>query len=340
MQELDTLKALEDPAQGWMIGWLAQLVRNRLTCLDQTRAEPMLGQAVDQQAEDHNQAQCHDALGLLEEHRGRQKQGVFEEAKATFNPSLRFVRGNHLLVAEAFGVQDIGADNEAGRTQSLHLDPLLVDGQRHLDLPLGRHRCGALPRATRLGVRGVRHHLGLHLEPGGAAAQFLLKGSAGIGFHSENAHLRGATPSASTSARQPRLCAGGWLWRSIGLSGCAPMTPDEFLPVRQCNLLAPPGHLPIFPRLPAHIGPGPGSFAPPPTFQGHGFTTGPGCIQLPHIGAAVDAAIGDVDPLLFALRCPQLLGEGLNGRKQRALVTAVAIQRAQKHRDIALLGGA
>ena len=39
MQELDALKALEDPAQGSMIGWFAQLVRNRLTCLDQTRAE-------------------------------------------------------------------------------------------------------------------------------------------------------------------------------------------------------------------------------------------------------------------------------------------------------------
>ena len=144
----------------------------------------MLGQAVGPQAEDHNRAQCHDALGLLEEHPGRQKRGVFEEAKATFNPSLRFVCGNHLLVAEAFQVQDIGeAMKQAARRASTSTRSWLTAGVPWICRWVVR--CRALPRATRLSVRGVRHHLGLHLEPGGAAAQFLLKGGAGIGFAGE-----------------------------------------------------------------------------------------------------------------------------------------------------------
>lgn len=47
MEELNALKTLEDPAQGGVIGWLAQLVRNGLARLNQAHAEPMLGQAVD-----------------------------------------------------------------------------------------------------------------------------------------------------------------------------------------------------------------------------------------------------------------------------------------------------
>src|SRR5262249_24102466 len=50
MQHLDALKALKHPARGGAVGRLAQVVRNRLAHLNQAQTEPMLGQAIDEQA--------------------------------------------------------------------------------------------------------------------------------------------------------------------------------------------------------------------------------------------------------------------------------------------------
>jgi hypothetical protein len=73
MQQFDPLKAVEDPTQGRMIRWLVELVRNRLARFDQAHAEPLLGQAIASQTQDHHQAQRHDPLRLLEEDGGGQE---------------------------------------------------------------------------------------------------------------------------------------------------------------------------------------------------------------------------------------------------------------------------
>ncbi len=43
---------------------------------------PMLRRAIDQQAQDHDETEGYDALGLLHEHRGSQEQRILEEGEA------------------------------------------------------------------------------------------------------------------------------------------------------------------------------------------------------------------------------------------------------------------
>jgi hypothetical protein len=50
-----------------MVGRLTQLVRNRLACLDQMQAEPKLCQAINEQAQHHDQTECHDVFWLASE---------------------------------------------------------------------------------------------------------------------------------------------------------------------------------------------------------------------------------------------------------------------------------
>jgi hypothetical protein len=96
-EQTDSFEALEEPAQRWPIGRLAHLVGDRLARRRQLLAQPMFRQAIDQQAEDHHQAERDDALGFLHKDGGGQEQGVFEKGKAPLggvnvveNSSLHF----------------------------------------------------------------------------------------------------------------------------------------------------------------------------------------------------------------------------------------------------------
>ena len=61
---IDSFKALKDPAHGWAAGRFIHLTRNSLPRLGQARAQTLLRQPIDEQTEDHDQAERHDALGL------------------------------------------------------------------------------------------------------------------------------------------------------------------------------------------------------------------------------------------------------------------------------------
>src|SRR5216683_7909779 len=112
MQEINALKTLEHPAHRRTIGWFVDLVRNGLFRCHQLATKQQLSQAVHQQTEDHDEAQSNHTLWLLDEHRGSQKQGIFEKTKPPLYPSLLFIRRDHLFRSKALVIQDVGGHNE------------------------------------------------------------------------------------------------------------------------------------------------------------------------------------------------------------------------------------
>ena len=67
-------EALEHPAQRRPIRWLLELVGDRLAGGGEVRTQPVLGEPIDQEAQDHDQAERHDAGRFLHEDGGGQKQ--------------------------------------------------------------------------------------------------------------------------------------------------------------------------------------------------------------------------------------------------------------------------
>lgn len=90
-------KCQGERAYGRAYGRQVSLVRQCLLRFSQTRAQAMFGQAVDEQAEDHDQSESNDALRFFDEDGGGQKQGIFEETKTAFDTALFFVDPHNLL---------------------------------------------------------------------------------------------------------------------------------------------------------------------------------------------------------------------------------------------------
>src|SRR5947209_1818159 len=112
MQEINALETLENPAHCGAVGRCVDLVRNGLFHCRKLTAQQTFGQAVHQQTEDHDEAQGNHALWFLDEHRGSQKQGIFEKTKSTLHPSLLSIRRDHLFMRKALVIQDVGCHNE------------------------------------------------------------------------------------------------------------------------------------------------------------------------------------------------------------------------------------
>src|SRR5215467_2409011 len=80
--------------------------------------------------------------------------------------------------------------------------------------------------------------------------------------------------------------------------------------------------------------------------EGFGFCQGlrhpthpldPGCLEATHIRLAIHAAIGNIETCLF-ISLAELLVQRLDRCHQGSLITAIAVQRAQKQRYIAISG--
>ena len=83
-QDVNALKDLEDPSQGRTWSGVSHLVGEGLLPCSQLGTQLMFSQRIDQQTQSHDHQQGHDPLGLFQKQAGREEQGIFQEAKATF----------------------------------------------------------------------------------------------------------------------------------------------------------------------------------------------------------------------------------------------------------------
>ena len=123
------------PSKHWkiqrMVGrsvGLFELVGDGLAGGGQLLTQAVFGQAVDEQAQHHDQAERHDPLGFLHEDRGGQKQRVFEETEAALHAVLVFVGVDELVVGELRRIEHIGRDQEGGFAPHLPRDGRRVHG--------------------------------------------------------------------------------------------------------------------------------------------------------------------------------------------------------------------
>jgi hypothetical protein len=163
--QTEAVKAWEHPAHGRPIGRLFDLVGDRLASGGKLLAQAVLGQAVDEQAQHQDQAERHDALGLLHKDRGRQEERGFEKTEAPLHAVLVFVGADEFLVGELVRREPIRRD-EDGRL-ALHRagHSRRLEGDRGGDLPLGPVRRRALAWACWSVRLGMRDEVRLHREP-------------------------------------------------------------------------------------------------------------------------------------------------------------------------------
>jgi len=212
----------------------------------------MLGQPIDEQAQHHDQAEGHDALGLLQEDRGGQEERVFEEGKAALDAVLVLVDSNELLVGEPCGVEDIGRHNEAGRPRDRLRQLRLIQLAARRDEDVVAGRSGArmwtpAPRIARLDAQ-----LGwLQLEPSGQRLGLLRQSGARIGFTGKRPITQMPQLLAPLLLRLGGLSfEGGSRLPLAGLGAHHhPALPSLLRlwswPLRQRQLLAPPLRLPV-----------------------------------------------------------------------------------------------
>src|SRR5262249_8192791 len=79
VEQVNTLKTLEEPAQRGTGCWPAQLVRHRLVSRSQTLTHAPFCEPVDEQAQHHDEGQGHNALWFLHEDRRRQEEWILEK---------------------------------------------------------------------------------------------------------------------------------------------------------------------------------------------------------------------------------------------------------------------
>src|SRR5919205_570720 len=107
MEQFNAFKTLKDPSHVGASRGLVDLIGNALLRLSQSRAQAKLRQAVHQQAEHHDQTEGHDALRFLDKDGGRQKEWIFEKAKAALHAALVFVGVDESFVGEAGWLKDV-----------------------------------------------------------------------------------------------------------------------------------------------------------------------------------------------------------------------------------------
>src|SRR6266487_766181 len=177
MQQLNALKTLKDPPHGWACGRLADLIGNGLLGLGQP-----CPQAVDEQAENHDETEGHDALGFLDKDGGGQKERIFEKAKAALSPALPFVGGNQLLVSKNGWLQDIGANDPACPPKGFLRDPFLVNAHGCHNLPLVADGRSVFAWPTLGRILSMSDQVSVDIEPSRLLFQFPLGSGAGISF--------------------------------------------------------------------------------------------------------------------------------------------------------------
>src|SRR2546425_7102387 len=86
--------------------------------------------------------------GFLTKTEEAKKEGVFEETKSSFDPSLLFVREIHLFMREPLLIDHVGGNNEAGLFLDLSLHFRLVKREGGQDMPDRRSRRSLFFRAS------------------------------------------------------------------------------------------------------------------------------------------------------------------------------------------------
>ncbi len=114
VEQIHVFEALEDPAHRRAIGRFLHLAGDRLSSGRELLAQTMLGQAVDEQTEHHDEAEGDDPFRFFHKDGGRQKQRILEKTEPALDTVLFFVRLNEFLVGELLLVEHIGGD-EKGR---------------------------------------------------------------------------------------------------------------------------------------------------------------------------------------------------------------------------------
>jgi hypothetical protein len=163
--QADTFEALEHPAHRRAICRLLELIGHPLAGGRKLRAQPVLGEPIDQQAEDHHEAEGDDAGGLLDEDGGGQKQRVLEKTEAPLDTVLFLVRLDQLLVGELAGVQDICGDEEGGLALDRTGDGLGLHRDGSRDLPFGPLGCRARAWASWAVLFRMSCELAVHRQP-------------------------------------------------------------------------------------------------------------------------------------------------------------------------------
>src|SRR5258708_11865155 len=172
MKQLNALETLKNPTHGGTCCGFVDLIGKSLLRLGQPGAQPEFSQAIHQQAEDHDEAEGHDALRFFDKDGGCQKERIFEKAKPTLHATLVFVGTDEGLVGKSRWVQDIRADNPARFAQDFLHDLEVVDAHRCHQLPLVATRTGIFARTPLAPMLRMRLHLAVNLEPDRLAFQF------------------------------------------------------------------------------------------------------------------------------------------------------------------------
>src|SRR6266700_4442002 len=182
MKQLNAFKTWKDPSHGGSCRGFVDLIGNGLLGLAQPGAQPELRQAVHKQAEHHDEAEGHDALRFLDKDGGREKEGIFEKAKAALHAALVFVRADESFVGEACWLKHVGADNPARFAKNFLRDLEIVDVQACHQLPLVACRAGICARTSLACVLRMSYDFTMHSEPAGLAFQFAFQSRMCIGF--------------------------------------------------------------------------------------------------------------------------------------------------------------
>jgi hypothetical protein len=123
VNQANAFETLEHPAQRRATSRLLGLTGHRLAGGHQSLVQPVLGEPVDQQAEQHHHAEGDGALLLLDEDRGGQKERILKEGEAPFHAALLFVRLEELLIGQLRGIEHIGDDQEGSLAPRLAGEP-------------------------------------------------------------------------------------------------------------------------------------------------------------------------------------------------------------------------
>src|SRR5258708_35592713 len=99
----------------------------------------MLSKAVDEQAEDHDEAKSDDALRLFDEDRRGQKQRIFQEAKAAFDAALLFIRRHEFLIREDGCIQDLYGSPRTSWLPEKPIPKSCIDARRYIPMIVSYH---------------------------------------------------------------------------------------------------------------------------------------------------------------------------------------------------------
>lgn len=89
-EQFHTLNTREPPTHGRARSGFLERIGKGLRCFGETRPLPTRGQARDEYAHDHAQAQCHHPFRLCDQDGGSEEQGVCEETEPLFDATPLF----------------------------------------------------------------------------------------------------------------------------------------------------------------------------------------------------------------------------------------------------------